>query len=139
MQHTLQSNTDNRTEMLNPLKSTLLNIYPEKEGWKLYNRYNWATKVFDFVLQKEEKQLLSRVLVEFNFESLVTRDHFSKLETLARRLNGNNCHLVKKIMIVDDTASVENTPGDVELIPISKLINGNMLHLGGKMQPKLVA
>lgn len=137
MQHTLLS-TDSRAEMLSPLKSTLLNIYPEKEGWKLYNRYNWATKVFDFVLQKEENQQVSRILVEINFESAITKEHFSKLDTLAKRLNGSNCSLVKKIMIVDDRTSIEKVPADVEIVSIGTLINENFL-LMDSIKSRLVA
>jgi hypothetical protein len=137
MQHTLLT-TDNKTEMLSPLKSTLLNIYPEKEGWKLYNRYNWATKVFDFVLQKEENQQISRILVEINFENTITKEHFTKLDTLAKRLNGSNCSLVKKIMIVDDRTSIEKVPADVEIVSIGTLINENFL-LIDSIKSRLVA
>jgi hypothetical protein len=138
MQHTLTKQVLTNPEMLSPLKNSLLNIYPEKEGWKLYNRYNWATKVFDFVLQKEEGIKVSRILVEINFESNITKDHFTKLELLACRLKGSNCSLVKKIMIVDDLSSIDTVPADVDIVPISSLIRTNLFPLTN-FQPGLVA
>ncbi|MFN0274525.1 MAG: hypothetical protein ACKVPJ_02170 [Chitinophagales bacterium] len=139
MQHTLFTHQENgNSEMLSPLKSTLLNLYPERDGWKLYNRYNWATKVFDFVLQKEEGLQTSRILVEINFERVISKEHFNKLDVLAKRLKGGNCVLVRKIMIVDDMSSIASIPEDVDIVPISTLIRTNLLPLQN-FQPRLVA
>lgn len=139
MQHTLitQQETGN-AEILSPLKSTLLNLYPEREGWKLYNRYNWATKVFDFVLQKEDGMQTSRILVEINFEDKITKEDFNKLDVLAKRLKGSNSVVVRKIMIVNDMSVIATIPSDVDIVPISTIIQTNLLPLQN-LHTRLVA
>lgn len=139
MQHTLitQQETGN-AEILSPLKSTLLNLYPEREGWKLYNRYNWATKVFDFVLQKEDGMQTSRILVEINFEDKITKEDFNKLDVLAKRLKGSNSVVVRKIMIVNDMSVIATIPSDVDIVPISTIIQTNLLPLQN-LHSRLVA
>lgn len=128
MQHTLKNNAETRSEMINPLKTSLLNIYPEREGWKLFNRYNWASKVFDFVLQKESNNQISRILVEFNFESNISVEHFNQLSDLAIKLQNDNSKIISKIMIVDDFAQICQDSEDIEIIPISSFINENLIH-----------
>lgn len=138
MQHTLKNNSESKSEMMNPLKISLLNIYPETEGWKLFNRYNWASKVFDFVLQKESNNEISRILVEFNFESNISVEHFTQLSELASKLQNGSSKLINKIMIVDDYATVYKNSDDVEIIPISQFINDNLIRFSLPMS-KLVA
>ena len=140
MQHTQLYNLKFNAEMLSPLKDTLLDIYPVKDGWKLFNRYNWASKVFDFILEKKEGTEIFRVLVEFNFESFITTNHLENLSTLAARLNnGLNTSIVKKIMIVCDGNSIlSNTTAGIEFIPVSQIFSGDLLQLN-RIKPKLVA
>ena len=127
-----------RTELVNPLKSSLLSIYPEKEGWKLYNRYNWATRIFDFVLQKEENGVIERILVEMNFENHISREHFSNLTSLAKRLSSGGCCFIKKVMVVDEMATFDRIPADVEIISLRKLLSSTLLAYE-PINPKLVA
>lgn len=128
----------NQAEMLNPFKSTLRNLYPEKEGWKLYNRFNWSTKVFDYVLQKEESNVVYRILVELNLENTITSDHFAKLDNLATRLEAGKCTLTRKIMIVDDSAQMVQANYGTEVVFLSNLFNTSLL-AGGFDKSKLVA
>ena len=139
MQQALTSTTHtNQSEMLNPFKSTLRSLYPEKDGWKLYNRFNWATKVFDYVLQKEEDKTIYRILVELNLENTITKDHFDKLDNLAVRLDNGKCSLTQKIMIIDDSAKLEHSHSQTEIVLLSNLFNMNLLS-GGFDKSKLVA
>lgn len=139
MQHALTARTEgNQAAMVSPLKSTLLHLYPEKEGWKLYNRFNWSTRVFDYVLQKEESGIVYRILVELNLEAKVTKDHFVKLDSLANRLEATKGALTRKIMIVDDAANMEYQHSDTEVIYLSSLFNTSLL-TGGFDKTKLVA
>lgn len=139
MQHALTARIEgNQAAMVSPLKSTLRNLYPEKEGWKLYNRFNWSTRVFDYVLQKEESGIVYRILVELNLETKVTRDHFVKMDSLANRLEATKGALTRKIMIVDDAANLEYHHSDTEVIFLSSLFNSSLL-TGGFDKTKLVA
>ena len=140
MQHTLPTNLKFDIEMLSPLKSTLLDIYPVKEGWKLFNRYNWAPKVFDFILEKEEENTTFRILVEFNFENQISTEYIQNLNILADRLNNSSSiTILKKMMIVcDDSAFLSDTKSDIEFIQISKLFNSSLLQMNG-IKSKLVA
>ena len=128
----------NQVEMLNPFKSTLRNLYPEKEGWKLYNRFNWSTKVFDYVLQKEENNVVYRILVELNLENTITKDHFAKLDNLASRLEAGKSTLTRKIMIIDDAARLEISDRSIEVVLLSNLFDTSLL-TGGFDKSKLVA
>ncbi len=139
MQHTFKTTTDpNKSEILNPVKSTLLSFYPEKDGWKLYNRYNWASKVFDYVLQKEDNNQIDRILIEINFENHINNDVFSKLDVLAKRLCTSTSNIIRKIMIIDDLASTDKVPSDIDIIPISKMLKDGLLCLS-PAKSKLVA
>ena len=53
MLHTLLKNEPLKSEMLVPIKSSLEHMYCHHDGWKLYNKYNWTNKCFDFLLQQE--------------------------------------------------------------------------------------
>ncbi len=139
MQQALTPSTQaSKPEMLTPFKTTLRTLYPEKEGWKLYNRFNWSTKVFDYVLQKEDGDITHRILVELNLEGSVTLDHFEKLHTLANRLDNGKCTLSQKIMIVDDSAQMAEGAGDIRVVLLSDLFKLNLL-TGGTDRNKLVA
>ncbi len=93
MHHTLITKDEiQKIGMLNPLKSTLLNLFPAHEGWKLYNRYNWSSKVYNFVMQKDTlNHQVERIVIEVNFENYISHLHFAKLDALAERLRTDNC------------------------------------------------
>lgn len=136
MQHTLVTKNEvQKMEILSPLKASLQTIYPEKEGWKLYNRYSWANKCYDLILQKESNDGLVRVVVCVNFENFITRTHFSNLSKLAKRLNHGTSTILKKILIIDDLAKMDKVPQDVEIMQVSDLIKDTTL----THKPKLVA
>ncbi len=136
MFHT-QTNPENRkSEMVSMLKQSLLTDYPEHEGWKLYNRYNWTSKNFDLILQREEvKGDVYRVVVCINLENSITKDEYSTVSKLARRLNHGTGIIMKKILVVDDKALVAKGPSDIEVVQIGKMIKD----ADYAAEPKLVA
>lgn len=127
--------------MLNPLKSTLRSSFPEKDGWKLYNRYNWSSKVYDYVLQKEEGNNTLRIVVEINFGDQVSLDDFVKLNELANRLESGTIKVVRTVMVVQENTQVEAPKStNVEMISMSELIQNGIMNLQHQLnKSKLVA
>jgi len=136
MYHTHLQPEIQRNELVSQLKQTLLTDYPEKEGWKLYNRYNWTNKHFDVVLQKEAEQgEVFRVIVCINLDNTITKDEYSNVSKLAKRLNHGTSTIMKKILVVDDKALIAKGPSDIEVVQIRKMIKDNDV----ATEPKLVA
>lgn len=141
MQHTLAQKEKKQVDMLNPLKSTLRSSFPEKDGWKLYNRYNWSSKVYDYVLQKEEGNNTLRIVVEINFGDQVSLDDFVKLNELANRLESGTIKVVRTVMVVQENTQVEAPKStNVEMISMSELIQNGIMNLQHQLnKSKLVA
>jgi len=139
MQHTHNAKQTIQVDMLNPLKSTLKNSFPEKEGWKLYNRYNWSSKVYDYVLQKEENNNVYRILVEINFGDQVTCNDFEKLTALSDRLGAGKVQMLRTVMVVHDKINMDEVPEGIEIMEMSQLIRKGILGLGDGFYAKLVA
>lgn len=127
--------------MLNPLKSTLRSSFPEKDGWKLYNRYNWSSKVYDYVLQKEEGKNTLRIVVEINFGDQVSLNDFVKLNELAKRLESGTIQVVRTVMVVQENTQIEAPETtNVEMISMSELIQNGIMNLQHQLNnSKLVA
>jgi hypothetical protein len=135
MYHTQPNSEYQKTELVSMLKMSLQNDYPEHMGWKMYNRYNWTSRNFDMILQKEEGEgEVYRVVVCVNLENSITKDEYRTVSKLARRLNHGTSIIMKKILVVDDKALVAKGPSDIEVVQIRKMINENVLS-----EPKLVA
>lgn len=125
-----------KNELVSLLKQTLQSNYPEKEGWKLYNRYNWSSRNFDLIMQKEEHDgEVYRVVVCVNFENSITREEYNIVSKLARRLNHGTSIIMKKMLVVDDLAMVAKGPNDIEVVQIGKILREHAL----PSEPKLVA
>jgi formyltetrahydrofolate synthetase len=141
MQHTLTQHDKKQVDMLNPLKSTLRSSFPEKDGWKLYNRYNWSSKVYDYVLQKEEGKNTLRIVVEINFGDQVSLNDFVKLNELAKRLESGTIQVVRTVMVVQENTQIEAPETtNVEMISMSELIQNGIMNLQHQLNnSKLVA
>jgi hypothetical protein len=128
-------------DMLNPLKSTLRNSFPENEGWKLYNRYNWSSKVYDYVLQKEDNHNVFRIVVEINFGDQVTENEFEKLTVLSKRLSSGRIQVIRTVMVLQENTNVDfNLPKGIDVIRMSELIQHGIVGLQNKATgSKLVA
>ncbi len=135
MMHTLLKNEPLKSEILNPIKSSLESMFCQQDGWKLYNRYNWTNKCYDIILQKELKKGYERVIVSVNLDNQVTRKHYDNLQQLSKRLNAGTNALIKKIMIFDSPVTFETAPADVELISVNDLLKLKYR----ATEPKLVA
>jgi hypothetical protein len=139
MQHTLHTNESIQVDMLNPLKSTLKNSFPAKDGWKLYNRYNWSSKVYDYVLQKEENNSIYRILVEINFGDQVTACEMDKLASLSSRLNTSDIAAMRTVLVVHDKVEIEKIPAGIEIMDISTLFSNGIMNINSGMNSKMVA
>lgn len=139
MRHAPQAPQNLRVDMLNPLKSTLKNSFPEKDGWKLYNRYNWSTKVYDYVLQKEVNNTTYRILVEINLGDQVDQNDFEKLAALSSRLGSGDVEMLRTVMVVHDKIDMATVPAGIEIMEMSQLIRNGILNFGTGMDAKLVA
>ncbi len=135
MLHTLLKNEPLKSEMLIPIKSSLEHMYCHHDGWKLYNKYNWTNKCFDFLLQKESQTGVERVIVSVNLDNQVTRQHYDNLQKLSKRLHHGGKSPVKKILIFDNPVAFEAAPADVELMSVNELLNVRLR----ATEPKLVA
>lgn len=127
--------------MLNPLKSTLRNSFPEKDGWKLYNRYNWSSKVYDYVLQKEDTHNVYRIVVEINFGDQATESEFEKLAVLSSRLSSGRIQVIRTVMVLQENTSLDfNVPEGIDVIRMSELIQQGIQGLQNQSSgSKLVA
>ncbi len=136
MIHAQPKSENQKNELVSQLKQTLQVNYPEHEGWKLYNRYNWASRNFDLILQREESDgEVYRVVVCINFENTIAREEFSTVTKLARRLNHGTSIIMKKMLVVDDMAMVAKGPSDIEVVQIGKILRD----AAQPTEPKLVA
>lgn len=125
--------------MLNPLKSTLKNSFPAKDGWKLHNRYNWSSKVYDYVLQKEENNSVYRILVEINFGDQVSACEMDKLASLSNRLNSSEIAAMRTVLVVHDKVEIEKIPAGIEIMDISTLFSNGIINVSSGINAKIVA
>ncbi|MBK9455788.1 MAG: hypothetical protein WBP31_16460 [Chitinophagales bacterium] len=135
MLHTLQKNESLKGDLLAPIKSSLSRIYCGTDGWKLYNKYNWGNKCYDMILQKAAKNGYERVIVSVNFDNGITRRHYDQIQKLSKRLNSGATGPVKKILVVDNPATMEKVPTDIELLTVQELLEVKFR----ATEPKLVA
>ncbi|MFI5171371.1 MAG: hypothetical protein ACHQFW_03220 [Chitinophagales bacterium] len=135
MIHTLLKTEPLKIEVMEPIKTSLESMFCPADGWKLYNKYNWANKCYDIVLQKESLKGYERIIVSVNLDSHVTSKHYENLHNLSRRLTTGTTALIKKILVFDRPATFEAAPADVELISIDDLLKVKFR----ATEPKLVA
>jgi hypothetical protein len=135
MVHTLQRNESLKSEMLEPIKSSLAQIYCDTDGWKLYNKYNWGNKCYDLILQKPSATGYERVIVSVNLDSGIKQRHYDDMQKLSKRLNNGVKGLVKKILVVDNPTTMEQLPADIELFTVQELLEVKFR----ATEPKLVA
>jgi hypothetical protein len=89
--------------------------YPEAEGWKVYNRFNWVSYLHDFVLQREHQGSIERVVVEIITDKKIREEQVAQLRDIAQRLEHDGTRVSKKIMVVADGSDVSGIPGDIEV------------------------
>ena len=131
-----QPNPENqKTELVSLLKQSLEHNYPESDGWKHYNRYNWSSRNFDLILQREDNDgEIYRIVVCVNFDHSITKEEYTTVSKLARRLNHGTSVIMKKMLVVDDLAMVAKGPSDIEVVQIGKMLSESQ-----STEPKLVA
>jgi len=141
MHHATHTQTKKQVDMLNPLKSTLRTSFPEKDGWKLYNRYNWSSRVHDYVLQKESGDSTLRIVVEINFGDQVLTDDFNKFAALSRRLESGKIKVIRTVMVIQENSRIEGQPFEgLEIMNMAQLIQNGVMGLKQTLSnSKLVA
>lgn len=100
--------------------------YPESEGWKVYNRFNWVSYLHDFVLQRQVGNVTERVVVEINTDQKITEDQFAKMRDMASRLEGDQVKVIKKVLLFSANASVADCPADIELCMLEDFLNSGL-------------
>ena len=76
-----------------------------------------------------------RVIVSVNFDNGITRRHYDQIQKLSKRLNSGATGPVKKILVVDNPATMEKVPTDIELLTVQELLEVKFR----ATEPKLVA
>lgn len=132
MVHTLQRHDSLEAALLAPIRDYLAGIYCPADGWKLFNRFQWRTKVPDMIIQKQGKTGFERVIVSVHLENGASRQHFSEMEKLSSRLQKDTVGRMKKILVVDNAAPLD-LPADVEVVNLRDLLKIRAT------EPKLVA
>lgn len=133
MVHTLQRHDSQEAALLAPIRDYLAGIYCPADGWKLFNRFQWRTKVPDMIIQKQGKTGFERVIVSVHLDNGVSRQHYSEMEKLSSRLQKDTVGRMKKILVVDDEAAAADLPADVEVVRLRDLLKIRAT------EPKLVA
>lgn len=100
--------------------------YPESEGWKVYNRFNWVSYLHDFVLQREHQGSTERVVVEIVTDKRIREEHVIQLRDIAGRLEHDGTRVSKKILVVADGADVSGIPTDIDVFFLADFLKNGL-------------
>lgn len=127
-------------EKLFPMfKKNIGGNFPESDGWKVYNRFNWVSYLHDFVLQRENGSRTERVVVEINTDKKITEDQLRQLDVVANRLTKKDTVVIKKILIINKEADLKSIPSDIEVYFLSDFLSGDVRKAKSSDSDKLVA
>jgi hypothetical protein len=129
---TRNGNKLNKVNFFPLFKKSASRSYPESEGWKAYNRFNWISYLHDFVLQRESEGLRERILVEIVTEKVIQPELVTCLEELARRLEHDGTQVSRCILVVNDEASLPEIPRGMEVMRLSTFVQSGISRLSGK-------
>ncbi len=120
--------------------------YPESEGWKVYNRFNWVSYLHDFVLQREGEKGTERVVVEVVTDRRIREENIVQLKEMATRLEHDGTKVSRTVVVLSDDTDSSGIPVDIEAIYLSDFLRfGLNKHISsptgsnGGDQDKLVA
>lgn len=111
-----------KVDLFPMFKKNINRDYPESDGWKVYNRFNWVSYLHDFVLEREVANGIERVVVEINTDKKVTNDQISQLGQVALRLANHQTKVVKKILVVSEEADTQGVPPDIEVMYLGQFL-----------------
>ncbi|MFT7589839.1 MAG: hypothetical protein ACI959_002059 [Limisphaerales bacterium] len=120
-------------------KKNIGSNYPENEGWKVYNRFNWVSYLHDFVLQREVGEKVERIVVEINTDRKITQEQINQLNIVANRLSSEDVTVIKKILIIKKEAEVNSIPQDFEVFYLNEFLTGTKQARSKEDKDKLVA
>ena len=111
-----------KVDLFPMFKKNINRDYPESDGWKVYNRFNWVSYLHDFVLQREVANGFERVVVEINTDKKITDDQISQLSQVALRLTNDETKVVKKILVISEEADAQGVPSDIEVMYLGEFL-----------------
>ena len=115
-----------KVDLFPMFKKGIAKQYPENEGWKVYNRFNWVSYLHDFVLQRELDGLTERVVVEIVTDRKVRDEQISQLIEVAGRLEYDGTRVSKKIMVVADETDTSCIPADIEVYYLGEFLKNGL-------------
>ncbi len=110
-----------KEQISNLVKENLASLYPEQEGWKVYNRYNWLSYLYNYVVQREQDGIVERVVVEVNTHTLADSESVRNLEMLADRLADDQSKVIEKILVANSDNTVFESK-DLKYISLNQLL-----------------
>ena len=134
-----------KVDLFPMFKKGVARQYPESEGWKVYNRFNWVSYLHDFVLQREHQGSTERIVVEIVTDKRIREEQVEQLRDIAGRLEHDGTRVSKKILVVADGADVTGIPMDIEVFFLADFLKNGLTsqtaaaHKGKLGQDKMVA
>lgn len=117
-----------KVDLFPMFKKNIGRDYPESDGWKVYNRFNWVSYLHDFVLQRELEGKTERVVVEINTDKKITDDQLEQLGLVAERLASGGAEVIRKVLVISEEAKADVVPEDIEVYHLNDFLNEGMKH-----------
>lgn len=96
--------------------------YPEKDGWKVFNRFNWVSYLHDFVLQRSTENGAERILIEINTDKEIRNEQIDQMRQVADRLAHDGTKVSRLVLVVSEDAATCSIPEDVSLCTLSEVM-----------------
>lgn len=103
--------------------------YPEKDGWKVFNRFNWVSYLHDFVLQRSTEEGAERILIEINTDKEIRDDQIVQMRQIAERLAHDGTKVSRLVLVVADDADTCSIPDDVKLCTLNEVMEHGLPQL----------
>jgi len=115
-----------KVDLFPMFKKSIIAQYPEQDGWKVFNRFNWVSYLHDFVLQRDTSGGAERILVEINTDKVIKDDQIHQMRDVAKRLEHDGTKVTRKILVASNESDRCTIPEDVELCFLQDFLDNGL-------------
>jgi hypothetical protein len=115
-----------KVDLFPTFKQNIVRQYPEADGWKVFNRFNWVSYLHDFVLQRDTPNGSERVLIEVNTDKQIKEDQIRQLREVAARLEHDGTKVTRKVLVINQEADCCTIPQDIEICLLNDFLDSGL-------------
>lgn len=95
-------------DMYRSVRNNLRRRFPQSKGWKIYPEDPWKGIQPDFVVERQYRGSIQRVLCEVKAESRIKKDHIDQINRYGS-IGAGNARIIQKILAVPRGVEISDT------------------------------